>query len=219
MKPAITSIALWLSGFIALADDTPQPMPVKEPELRSELLGRTKTDQEARKSMMQWMKVHGPDGVGVAAARSKEEKAEFEKLTAKVKAVDADNTKWLKSVVEKHGWPTNTLVGTDGANAAWLLVQHADADPRFQRRCLDLMAKLPKDELSQSNLAYLTDRVLLAEGKKQWYGTQFMVVDGKWKPRSLEDEANVDKRRAAAELPPLAEYIKLIERDYGSPQK
>jgi hypothetical protein len=129
-----------------------------------------------------------------------------------------DNTKWLKGVVERHGWPTNRLVGADGARAAWLLVQHADADPEFQRRCLELMAKLPKNEVSQSNLAYLTDRVLLAEGKKQLFGTQFTAVDGKWKPRPLEDEANVDKRRAEAGLPPLAEYIKLIEQEYGSPK-
>src|SRR5262245_10057372 len=136
MKPAIVSIALWLSGFIATADATPPPMPVKEPELRSELLGRTKTDQEARKAMTQWMKVHGPQGAGATAALGKEEKAEFERLTAKVKAADEDNTKWLKGLVEKHGWPTNTLVGKDGANAAWLLVQHADQDPKFQRCCL-----------------------------------------------------------------------------------
>ena len=54
---------------------------------------------------------------------------------------------------------------------------------------------------------------------KQLYGTQFTVVDGQWKPRPLEDEANVDKRRAEAGLPPLAEYRKLIEQEYGSRKK
>jgi hypothetical protein len=169
MKLAIVSIALWLGGSIALADGTNQPVTVKVPELRIELLDRTKTDQEARKALMQRMKVRETNG-DVASARSKEEKAELEKLANKVKAVDEDNTKWLKGVVEKHGWPTNTLVGMDGANAGWLLVQHADHDPKFQRRCLDLMVKLPKDEVSQSNLAYLTDRVLLAEGRSNCTG-------------------------------------------------
>jgi hypothetical protein len=204
-----------LSGLVVPADDTPQPMPVKEPELRSGLLGRTKTDQEVRQAMMQWMRVHGPDGVAVTAALGRDEKAEFDKLTAKVKAVDEDNTKWLKGVVEQHGWPTRTLVAQDGANAAWLLVQHADADPKFQRQCLDLMAKLPKDEVSPANLGYLNDRVLLAEGKKQLYGTQFMFVGGKWKPRPIEDEANVDKRRAEAGMSPLVDYVKLIKQQYG----
>jgi uncharacterized protein DUF6624 len=217
MTRAVSSLVFLLGGSIAWADDDPQPASVKEPELRRELLDRTTTDQDARQAMMQWMKARGPGEAGGKA--SKEGMAEFGKLTAKVRAIDEANTKWLTGVVEKHGWPTNSLVGKDGANAAWLLVQHADHDPKFQRRCLDLMAKLPRDEMSQSNLAYLTDRVLLAEGKKQLYGTQFTLIDGSWKPRPLENEADVDKRRAEAGLPPLAEYRKLIEREYGSPKK
>ena len=69
------------------------------------------------------------------------------------------------------------------------------------------------------NLALLTDRVLLAEGKKQLYGTQFTFVNGKLKPHPIQDEANVDKRRAEAGLPPLAEYAKMLEKVYGSPKK
>jgi hypothetical protein len=60
----------------------------------------------------------------------------------------------------------------------------------------------------------LTDRVLLAEGKKQVYGTQFTLVNGKCKPRPLEDEANVDQRRKEVGLRPLAEYFKEAERFY-----
>jgi hypothetical protein len=186
---------------------------VKEPQLRSELLEREHVDQEAREALVQWRKVHASD------AGNQERQAEFEALIAKLKAIDEDNTKWLKAAIENYGWLTNTLVGKDGANAAWLFVQHADHDPTFQRQCLDLMARLPKDEVSQQNLAYLTDRVLLAEGKKQLYGTQFTLVDGKWQPRPLEDEPNVDKRRAEVGLPPLAAYRRLIDKEYGAPRK
>jgi hypothetical protein len=77
------------------------------------------------------------------------------------------------------------------------------------------MAKLPKNEVSQPKMAYLTDRVRLAEGKKQLYGTQFTFVGGKWKLRPLEDEANVDKRRAEVGLSTLAEYVEVIEKQYG----
>jgi hypothetical protein len=219
MKPII-SLVFGVSGFIALGDDTPRPMPMKDAELRRELLHRTKTDQEARKALIQWINDHGSNRVFDAAKLSKEKQAEYEKVVARMIEVDADNTKWLKSVVEEHGWPGNSLVGADGAKSAWLLVQHADADPKFQRRCLDLMTALPKGEVLPSNLAYLTDRVLLAEGKKQLYGTQFISVDGQWQPRPIEDEANVDKRRAEAGLPPLAEYAKEMQQQYGgSPKK
>jgi hypothetical protein len=76
------------------------------------------------------------------------------------------------------------------------------------------MAKVPRDEISLRDVAYLTDRVLLAEGKKQVYGTQFTLVDGKCKPRPLEDEANVDERRKKVGLPPLAQHFKDAEDFY-----
>ena len=187
MESTLAAFVLSLSGLVFFVDDSPKTMPAKAPDLQSQLLRRTKADQEARDAWVQLLKDNGSNGLVNTAALSKEQRVEFERVQAKLKAVDAENTKWLKGVVEKHGWPTNTLVGTDGADAAWLLAQHADADPKFQRYCLDLMAKLPKNEVSQTKLAYLTDRVLLAEGKKQLYGTQFISVDGKWKPRPLED--------------------------------
>jgi hypothetical protein len=217
MLTTMGSIALLL-GLALVGDDAPKSPPAKDPELRTELLRRTATDQQVHNEWVKWMKDHGSGGMVTTANLSDQEKGEFEKLTGRMKAVDEENTKWLKGLIEKQGWPTSTLAGKDGANAAWLLVQHADADPKFQRQCLDLMAKLPKDEVSQSNFAYLTDRVLLAEGKKQIYGSQFTFAEGKWQPRPLEDEANVDKRRTEAGLPPLAEYAKLIEQQYGSGQ-
>jgi hypothetical protein len=219
MISALLSFVLGLIGLTGWADEKPTPMPAKEPELQSELLLRTKADQEARTALTEWIKAHGSNGALNVAELSQEQQAEFERISVRMSEVDEENTKWLKGVVEKHGWPTNTLVGKDGADAAWLLVQHADADPRFQRQCLDLMAGLPKDEVSQSKRAYLTDRVLLAEGKKQLYGTQFHSVEGRWKPRPIEDEAQVDKRRTEIGLPPLAEYARLIEQQYGSGSK
>jgi|HubBroStandDraft_3_1064219.scaffolds.fasta_scaffold71532_2 hypothetical protein len=38
-----------------------------------------------------------------------------------------------------RGWPGRTLVGEDGAQAAWLLAQHADHNPDLQRAFLDAL--------------------------------------------------------------------------------
>src|SRR5262249_61914415 len=102
--------------------------------------------------------------------------------------------------------PGKGLGGPAGPNAAWLLVQHADRDLSFQKRCLGLLkTAAQKGEATGEQLAYLTDRVRVGEKKPQVYGTQLRWVDGKLRPQPIEDEANVDKRRKAVGLSPLAD--------------
>jgi hypothetical protein len=211
------STSLFVCALLIAANGEAAPPIVEQPELRRELLSREKEDQDARNVWVAWLKKSGVTGVIITDKLSPEQRAEYDKVEAGVKQTDQANTAWLKAIVAKQGWPTIGLVGGDGANAAWLLVQHADADPKVQRECLDLMAQLPRAQVSQSKIAYLTDRVLLAEGKKQVYATQFTLADGKWIPSPLEDAENVDQRRAAAGLSPLADYIRQLEAVYGAP--
>lgn len=137
-------------------------------------------------------------------------------LVREVEAVDVRDTTRMKEIIAAHGWPGKSLVGEDGAAAAWLLVQHADKDPEFQQRCLPLLAEaVKKGEASGQNLAYLTDRVLVAQKKPQRYGTQARQVDGKLVPSPIEDEAHVDQRRAEVGLGSLADYMKQMEQVYA----
>lgn len=130
--------------------------------------------------------------------------------------IDADNTAWMKKLIAKHGWPGKSMVGSEGAHAAWLLVQHADQDREFQRQCLALInAAYEKGEATGQHVAYLTDRVLVADGKPQLYGTQFHTVDGKLVPQPIESEAEVDQRRAKMGLGTLAEYKEQMRSAYG----
>lgn len=85
--------------------------------LRAELLARRDADQEARLSL--------PRGHSTA---------DWNRV---VDPVDADNERWIRDVIARHGWPGSSLVGTDGAQAAWLLVQHAPLD--LQEQCLPLL--------------------------------------------------------------------------------
>lgn len=129
---------------------------------------------------------------------------------------DDDNTTWLKKIVAEHGWPKKSEVGPDAANKAWLLVQHADADPLFQLDALRLMEPLLADEeVSQKNFAYLYDRVMLKLAGKQRYGTQAHCQEGEYAAQPLEDEAMVDDYRSRAELEPLEEYLARLLANYG----
>lgn len=179
--------------------------------LRDELLTRIEKDQQARFAGIAWAAEHGVDGIVDEESLTEREREEYAAVWAEVSRIDAENTAWLKRVVQQQGWPAYSAVGVDAGDAAWLMAQHADADPSFQRLCLDLMRALPANEMSQSSLAMLTDRVLLAEGKGQVYGTQFVVKNGQWVPRDLDDPDNVDTRRAEVGLPPLAEYKEMLE--------
>lgn len=176
--------------------------------LHDELLRRREIDQQARRAAMALFR-RTDDGVLRESEMAQEDRA----VLSRMSTVDRDNTRWLRGVVEEHGWPTRSMVGDDGAGAAWLLVQHADHDPAFQRSCLDLMHALPPDETTPKHVAYLTDRVLLAEGQGQVYGTQMELVDGTHRPRNLRDPATVDERRAEVGLDGIAEYIESMNRD------
>jgi hypothetical protein len=205
MAPAATVAAvLPLAGPGQQSAASPDPPAVKDPVLRKELLARMKEDQDYRMRLTPLMQKQ--------AAGDKEARREFEALVKAGQEIDKKNTAWMKGVIEKHGWPGNSLVGGDGALAAWLLVQHADLDPPFQKKCLALLTEaVKKKEASPGNLAYLTDRVRLKEGKKQLYGTQMHQVDGKMVPQPIEDEAHVDQRRKEAGLGPLADYLKFFK--------
>ena len=121
--------------------------------------------------------------------------------------VDTDNTRWLADLVATRGWPGRTLAGPDGAEAAWLLAQHADLDPELQRTFLEALRGAVADgEASPANLAYLEDRVRVHDGRPQLYGTQFTVTDGELRPSPIEDPERLDERRAEAGLGPFAAY-------------
>lgn len=136
-------------------------------------------------------------------------------IVSQMEAVDAKDTARMKQVIATYGWPGYSQVGSDGSHDAWLLVQHADADRPFQKKCLGLLQRaVAKDEADKSEFAYLTDRVLTGEHLPQLYGTQFADRDGTLAPLPIKDAANVDKRRAAMGMGPLADYLKMAQQFY-----
>ena len=122
----------------------------------------------------------------------------------------------MAEIIASHGWPGSTLVGEDGAKAAWLLVQHADHDVPLQERCLALLRDaVAEGEASSADLAYLTDRVCVNRGREQIYGTQFHGEGSEYRPRPIADPATLDERRAAVGLDPFAAYEMRLREMFG----
>jgi hypothetical protein len=156
----------------------------RKPELRAELLALRDRDQKA---------------MGAGGAEKD--------------AVVRAGASRLKDIVREQGWPTLSQVGKDGAQAAWLLAQHADFDPGFQQEALAHMERLAgEDEVNRVDLAYLRDRVARAKGLRQTYGTQGQCEGQVWAPFALEDPSKVDAERARMGMGPLAEYVARASR-------
>jgi membrane dipeptidase len=196
----VLSLCLFLVGAFCTADDPPLPKTdpaIKLPAVRDELKEMFRVDQEMRTRVI---------AGGATPDR---------KLVEELLAIDDKHTSRMKEIVKEHGWPGKSLVGDEGARNAWLLVQHADRDRPFQKQCLELLREaVAKKEAAGNHLAYLMDRVLVGEGKKQIYGTQYITKDGKMQPQPIEDPDNVDKRRAEVGMGTLAEYEKRLREVY-----
>ncbi|HEX7336093.1 MAG TPA: DUF6624 domain-containing protein [Gemmatimonadales bacterium] len=118
------------------------------------------------------------------------------------------NAERLRAILARHGWPDEDMVGPDGAEAAWLIVQHAIGDPALQRQSLERVQRAASlGAVPGWQAAFLEDRIRFFEGRPQLYGTQFdWDESGQLSPApDIEDPAGVDARRRSVGLEPLAE--------------
>jgi hypothetical protein len=130
---------------------------------------------------------------------------------------DSANSAWLKAHVTRWGWPTAEQVGRENVEAAFLIVQHAVHDTAFMRAMLPAIEQaFHRGDLEGSALALLTDRLEVKAGRPQIYGTQLSLKDGRWVLDPIVDSATVDDRRRRLGLPPLIEYLRLIDSVLGA---
>jgi hypothetical protein len=128
-----------------------------------------------------------------------------------VKILDKKNTLELKKIIKIYGWPTIPMVGKKASFNAWLLAQHADKDLKFQKKVLELLKNIYKKnnkDINPSNIAFLTDRILVAEGKKQIFGTQFHLNKKKlFVSRPIKNIKDIEKRRKEYKMRPFLEDL------------
>jgi hypothetical protein len=130
--------------------------------------------------------------------------------------IDRVNTARLQDWIDRCGWPRRSVQGEAAVGAAWLLAQHADMNPAFQARALEhVRAAVAAGEESASDLAYLTDRLAVAAGKPQEYGTQGSIQgDCVYEFSPMDDPGKVEARRKKLGWPSLEEYRRLVLREF-----
>jgi hypothetical protein len=155
--------------------------------LRAELLAMQAEDLRMREELAATGELNGP-------------------YSPKMEAVHRRNAARLWEMIEAHGWPAEDVVGKDGAEAAWLIAQHAIGEPDFQKHVVTLLeSSLASGRVPGWQVAYLKDRIAMCDCEPQRYGTQSFddPRDGRSRFWQISEPEHVNARRAEVGLPPL----------------
>lgn len=111
-----------------------------------------------------------------------------------VYSIDAIHNGKLHRIINDYSYPNAETLGKTGLYYFWLLVQHQDEDVKLQENCLKNCNFAPKEK------AFLTDRILVGQDKKQIYGTQFFrdKKTGKMQLHPVENLKDVNALRKEA---------------------
>lgn len=178
-------------------------------KVKQELLRMGDLDQKVR--IQVWEKI---------AEFCQKEKLDCTKDYAQVYAltdeVDKANLQTLKLFMRKYPWFKISDFGKEGAEAAWLIVQHS-ADADLEARILFVMGNmLDSGDVDRQQYALLYDRATLTYrdfGIKQRYGSQFTISEDHQSLIFVPCEGSakqIDQRRKAFGLLSLRENAKTL---------
>lgn len=136
-----------------------------------------------------------------------------------MRQVDQDNIAWLLELLPETGWPDSRRFGDDAAQAAFLIVQHSGRLDLMWTAREALQAEVRGGRFPASRLALLHDRLQLALGYPQKYGSQIHTYeDGNSFVAPLLNTERVDAYRAEVGLDPLEEYLEFFADEGRLPQ-
>jgi hypothetical protein len=136
----------------------------------------------------------------------------FDGYHPRMAEVHRRNAARLQAIFDTIGFPGRSIVGENGARAAWMILQHSIGSPAVMRRGLELVRDAVKaGDAAPIELAMLEDRVRSYSGLPQRYGTQFdWDENGEMNPSPIENPAIVEDLRQEVGLPPLAEKLRQV---------
>ena len=141
-------------------------------------------------------------------------------LVRRVVQVVHANTARLHEIVAGHGWPERSVVGEDGAEAAWLILQHASSgvptlgtpdNLAFCRSCVPLLERAVRaGEAHPRQFAATVDSLRQVDDLPPVYAvlnSAYRIEDGQPVFRHPVDIADIDRQRVPIGLPPLASDV------------
>jgi len=132
------------------------------------------------------------------------------------KLYEADSARLCQIIIE-NGWPTTALIDPEGVLAVFNIFKNVPSY-ELQRDLLPVIAAVvKKDPIQKPGFAALYDRLRVNAGMKQLFGTQAFSSEGFLVLYPIEDQANVNARRAEFGMLDMDSYIRQLEYTYGKP--
>ena len=133
----------------------------------------------------------------------------------RIDKIDDRNVTLLKIILKKYSWRQLAEISKRAAADARLIVSHSGSKA-FQKEALKEIEPFVEEKLMNGYaFAQLSDRIAVAEGRPQFYGTQSSCENGQQGTYNLKDPETVDQRRKKLGLEPLADYVKGLRETYG----
>ena len=137
------------------------------------------------------------------------ESEEYNYYWSLIKEQDSLNELIVTRILDNYGWLSQNQIGYMANQSLWLVIQHAPIET--QEKYLELLKEsVDKGGSEGWYLAFLEDRILMRNNKKQKYGSQLIQnkETGEYQLYPVEDPENLNKRRAKIGLEPIEDYLK-----------
>jgi hypothetical protein len=117
--------------------------------------------------------------------------------------------------IENNGWPSTNIIGTDGRDALFFVIQHSNIETmKKYLKTIEIAAK--SDNNIYGYLCLIRDRISVWENQSQKYGTQYYLdpKTDEFKFFKFVNNEKIDKWRRKMGLDPIILYAKDCEIKY-----
>ncbi len=128
--------------------------------------------------------------------------------TQELLKIDADDSKYVATLIEEVGWVDTRRFGPDAAHSAYLIVMHTHDFALMWTGIEQIEKDVRARDFDAEQWAGLFDRFRIVTGQRERYGHYvFANAKGELAIGPLEDRQRVDQWRKEIGLPTLAAYL------------
>lgn len=141
--------------------------------------------------------------------RSESDNLELISLFEVMNEIDSINLLKIKKILNEYGWLGADVIGVQGNNTLFLVIQHSDL--KTQLKYLPMMREaVKKGNANGKDFVFLKDRIAMEQGNRQIYGSQIKFDNNEFYVYPIIDPEKVNERRAEVGLEPIEDYVKHV---------